>query len=118
MYVTFTKAKKHRVLSYKEIFQFQRYIQNVQIYAYKSHSYRHKFLLRFRTENRIVNDSFSVIICCYAHYLLKICSEKWNKILNICTYNISAICTEMMNIHNDMIGLWQLLYICKAEKTH
>ena len=28
------------------------------------------------------------------------------------------MCTEMMNIHNDMIGLWQLLYICKAEKTH
>ena len=24
----------------------------------------------------------------------------------------------MMNIHNDMIGLWQLLYICKAEKKH
>ena len=28
------------------------------------------------------------------------------------------MCTEMMNTHNDMIGLWQLLYICKAEKTH
>ena len=28
------------------------------------------------------------------------------------------MCTEMMNIHNDMIGLWQLLYICMAEKTH
>ena len=27
------------------------------------------------------------------------------------------MCTEMMNIHDDMIGLWQLLYICKAEKT-
>ena len=26
--------------------------------------------------------------------------------------------TEMTNIHDDMIGLWQLLYICKAEKTH
>ena len=26
--------------------------------------------------------------------------------------------TEMTNIHNDMIELWQLLYICKAEKTH
>ena len=26
--------------------------------------------------------------------------------------------TEMMNIHDDMIGLWHLLYICKAEKTH
>ena len=75
-------------------------------------------MLRFRTENRIVKDSFSVIMCCYACYLLKICSERWNKILNICTCNISAICTEMTNIHDDMIGLWQLLYICKAEKTH
>ena len=28
------------------------------------------------------------------------------------------MCTEMTNIHNDMIGLWQLLYICKAKKTH
>ena len=28
------------------------------------------------------------------------------------------MCTEMTNIHDDMIGLWQLLYICKAEKTH
>ena len=26
--------------------------------------------------------------------------------------------TEMTNIHDDMIELWQLLYICKAEKTH
>ena len=24
----------------------------------------------------------------------------------------------MTNIHDDMIGLWQLLYICKEEKTH
>ena len=23
----------------------------------------------------------------------------------------------MTNIHDDMIGLWQHLYICKAEKT-
>ena len=28
------------------------------------------------------------------------------------------MCTEMANIHDDIIGLWQLLYICKAEKTH
>ena len=34
------------------------------------------FLLRFSTENRIVKDSFSVIMCCYARYLLKICSER------------------------------------------
>ena len=26
--------------------------------------------------------------------------------------------TEMTNIHDDMIGLRQVLYICKAEKTH
>ena len=46
--------------------------QNVQIYAYKSHSYRNNFfLLRFRTENRIIKDSFSVIMCCYARFLLK-----------------------------------------------
>ena len=24
----------------------------------------------------------------------------------------------MMNIHDEMIGLWQLLYIYEAEKTH
>ena len=28
------------------------------------------------------------------------------------------MCIEMMIIHNDMIGLWQLLNICMAEKTH
>ena len=28
------------------------------------------------------------------------------------------MCINMMNIHDDMIGLWQLLYICKAETTH
>ena len=28
------------------------------------------------------------------------------------------MCREMTNIYDDMIGLWQLLYICKAEKTH
>ena len=51
--------------------------QNVQIYAYKSHSYRNNFfLLRFRIENRIVKNSFSVLTCCYACYLLKICSER------------------------------------------
>ena len=33
------------------------------------------FLLRFRLENRTVKDSFSVILCCYLRYLLKICSE-------------------------------------------
>ena len=47
-----------------------------KIYAYKSHSYRNNFFLfRFRTENRIVKDSFSVIMYCYARNLLKICSE-------------------------------------------
>ena len=51
--------------------------QNVQIYAFKSHRYRNNFfLLRLRTENKIVKDSFSVIMCCYARYLLKICSER------------------------------------------
>ena len=35
MYVTFTKAKKHRVLSYKEIFQLHRYFTlNITIFAY------------------------------------------------------------------------------------
>ena len=35
MYVTFTKSKKHRVLSYKEIFQFHRYFTlNIAILAY------------------------------------------------------------------------------------
>ena len=34
------------------------------------------FLLSFRTENWIVKDSFSVIMCCYARYLLKVCSER------------------------------------------
>ena len=35
MYVTFTKAKKHRVLSYKEIFQFHRnFTLNIAILAY------------------------------------------------------------------------------------
>ena len=27
------------------------------------------------------------------------------------------MCTEMTNTHDEMIRLWQLLYICKAEKT-
>ena len=28
------------------------------------------------------------------------------------------MCTEMMNLHDDMIGLRQLLFIGKTEKTH
>ena len=28
------------------------------------------------------------------------------------------MCTELTNIHDDVIRLRQLLYICKAEKTH
>ena len=28
------------------------------------------------------------------------------------------MCIEMTDIHDDMIGSCQLLYICKAEKTH
>ena len=27
------------------------------------------------------------------------------------------MCTEIMKTYDDMIGLRQLLYICKAEKT-
>ena len=35
MYVTFTKAKKHRVLSYKEIFQLHHcFTLNIAIFAY------------------------------------------------------------------------------------
>ena len=28
------------------------------------------------------------------------------------------MCTEMMKTYDDMIGLRQLLYICKSEMTH
>ena len=28
------------------------------------------------------------------------------------------MCTEMTKTYDDMIGLWQRLYICKAETTH
>ena len=28
------------------------------------------------------------------------------------------MCTEMAKTYDDMIGLRQLLYICKAEETH
>ena len=31
--------------------------------------------------------------------------------------NISAMCTEMTKTNDIMIGLRQLLYVCKAEKT-
>ena len=31
--------------------------------------------------------------------------------------NISAMCTEMTKTYDIMIGLWQLLYMCKTEKT-
>ena len=52
------------------------YLHKMSKSMYISHSYRNNFLLRFRTENKIVKDSFSVIRCCYARYLLKICSER------------------------------------------
>ena len=48
MYVTFTKAKKHRVLSYKEIFQLHRYFTlNIAIFAYLIFIYHcmHQWLL-------------------------------------------------------------------------
>ena len=32
--------------------------------------------------------------------------------------NISAACTEITKTYDIMIGLRQLLYMCKAEKTH
>ena len=51
------------------------YLHKMSKSMHISHSCRNNFfLLRFRTENRIVKDSFSVIMCCYARYLLKICS--------------------------------------------
>ena len=28
------------------------------------------------------------------------------------------MCTEMTDTHDNKIRLWQLLYICKAKKTH
>ena len=52
------------------------YLHKMSKSMHISHSYRNNFLLRFRTENKIVKDSFSVIRCCYACYLLKIYSER------------------------------------------
>ena len=41
---------------------------------------------------------------------------KWTtEILVLC--NISAMCTEITKTYDIMIGLRQLLYMCKAEKT-
>ena len=41
---------------------------------------------------------------------------KWTtEIFVLC--NISAMCTEMIKTYDIMIGLRQLLYTCKAEKT-
>ena len=32
--------------------------------------------------------------------------------------NSLAMCMDITETYNDMIGLWLLLYMCKAEKTH
>ena len=36
----------------------------------------------------------------------------------LCFCNISAMGIEITKTYGDMIGLRQLLYMCKAEKTH
>ena len=41
---------------------------------------------------------------------------KWTTEIFILS-NISAMCTEMTKTYDIMIGLRQLLYMCKAEKT-
>ena len=40
----------------------------------------------------------------------------WTTVIFI-LYNILAMCTEMTKTYDIMIGLWQLLCMCKAEKT-
>ena len=41
---------------------------------------------------------------------------KWTTVIFVLC-NISALCTEMTKTHDIMIGLRQLLCMCKAEKT-
>ena len=41
---------------------------------------------------------------------------KWTTVIFVLCNN-SAICTEMLKIYDIMIGLWQLLCMCQAEKT-
>ena len=41
---------------------------------------------------------------------------KWTTVIFVLC-NISAICTEMLKTYDIMIGLRQLLCMCKAEKT-
>ena len=41
---------------------------------------------------------------------------KWTTVIFV-LYNISAMCTEMTKSYDIMIGLQQLLRMCKAEKT-
>ena len=40
----------------------------------------------------------------------------WTTVIFV-LYNISAMYTEMTKTYDIMIGLWQLLCMCKAEKT-
>ena len=42
---------------------------------------------------------------------------KWTTVIFVLC-NISAMCTEMTKTSDMMIGLQQLLCMCKAEKTH
>ena len=41
---------------------------------------------------------------------------KWTTVIFVLC-NISAMCTEMIKTYDIMIDLWQLLCMCKAEKT-
>ena len=41
---------------------------------------------------------------------------KWTTVIFVLC-NISAMCTEMTKTYDSMIGLWQLLCLCKAEMT-
>ena len=41
---------------------------------------------------------------------------KWTTVICVLC-NISAVSTEMTKTYDIMIGLWQLLCMCKAEKT-
>ena len=41
---------------------------------------------------------------------------KWTTVI-FALCNISVMCTEMTKTYDIMIGLWQLIRMCKAEKT-
>ena len=96
------------------------YIKGLNLCIYKSKSQKQLFVKishikhDFRTISDFYFSNYKLLRTLLAENMLG--KVKWTTVIFVLC-NISAMCTEMTKTNDIMIGLRQLLCMCKAEKT-